>query len=74
MTSPSKRTPSIARTFPVESTHGKIHRTSGVFGKRAAPVAGFKFTTLPAHEAQTFRERGRMRNTTIWFDYRIPNG
>jgi hypothetical protein len=37
-------------------------------------VAGFRFTTLPAHVAQTYRERGRARSTTIWFDYRIPNG
>jgi hypothetical protein len=37
-------------------------------------VAGFAFMTLPAHVAQTFRERGRLRATTIWFDYRIPNG
>lgn len=37
-------------------------------------INGFKFTTLPAHVAQTFRERGRMAATTIWFDYRIPNG
>jgi hypothetical protein len=37
-------------------------------------VDGFTFTTLPAHVAQTFRERGQARTTTIWFDYRIPNG
>jgi hypothetical protein len=37
-------------------------------------VAGFRFTTLPAHEAQEYRERGRSGATTIWFDYRIPNG
>lgn len=37
-------------------------------------LAGFKFTSLPVHAAQTFRERGRMGNTTVWFDYRIPNG
>jgi hypothetical protein len=37
-------------------------------------VDGFRFTTLPAHEAQEFRERGQMGTTTIWFDYRIPNG
>ena len=37
-------------------------------------VDGFSFTTLPAHEAQEFRERGRMGTTTIWFEYRIPNG
>lgn len=35
---------------------------------------GFRFTTLPAHEAQAFRERGQRGATTIWFKYRIPNG
>jgi hypothetical protein len=37
-------------------------------------VGRFRFTTLPAREAQAFRERGRSAATTIWFDYRIPNG
>lgn len=37
-------------------------------------VGGFRFTTLPAHEAQAFSERGQAGATTIWFDYRIPNG
>ncbi|HJS95922.1 MAG TPA: hypothetical protein VJ741_16785 [Solirubrobacteraceae bacterium] len=37
-------------------------------------VDGFRFTTLPAHEAQEFRERGQMGTTTIWFTDRIPNG
>jgi hypothetical protein len=37
-------------------------------------VDGFRFTTLDAHEAQEFRERGQMGATTIWFVYRIPNG
>lgn len=37
-------------------------------------VDGFRFTTLPAREAQEFRERGPMGTTTIWFTYRIPNG
>jgi hypothetical protein len=37
-------------------------------------VYGFAFKTLPAHDAQEFRERGQMGTTTIWFDYRIPNG
>ena|SRR6185312_2865050 len=37
-------------------------------------VDGFRFTTLDAHEAQEFRERGQMATTTIWFEYRIPNG
>jgi hypothetical protein len=37
-------------------------------------VAGFSFTTLPPDAAQTYRERGRRRETTIRFDYRVPNG
>jgi hypothetical protein len=37
-------------------------------------VEGFAFTTLPANAAQTYRERGRRRATTIRFDYRVPNG
>jgi hypothetical protein len=37
-------------------------------------VDGFTFTTLPATEAQTYRERGRRGTTTIRFDYRVPNG
>jgi hypothetical protein len=37
-------------------------------------VAGFTFTTLPANAAQTYRERGRKRTTTIRYDYRVPNG
>ena len=37
-------------------------------------VAGFRFTTLPAKAAQTYRERGRRRSTTIRFDYVVPNG
>jgi hypothetical protein len=37
-------------------------------------VEGFTFATLRATEAQTYRERGRRRATTIRFDYRVPNG
>jgi hypothetical protein len=37
-------------------------------------VAGFTFTTLAPNAAQTYRERGRRRATTIRFDYRVPNG
>jgi hypothetical protein len=37
-------------------------------------VEGFTFVTLRATEAQTYRERGRRRSTTIRFDYRVPNG
>jgi len=45
-------------------------------GRTVVPrsVAGFRFTTLPAREVQAFSERGRSATTTIWFDYRIPNG
>jgi hypothetical protein len=37
-------------------------------------VRGFTFETLPATEAQTYRERGRKGTTTIRFKYRVPNG
>lgn len=37
-------------------------------------VLGFRFTNLPAHEAQTYSERGRRGTTSIRFDYRVPNG
>ena len=37
-------------------------------------VDGFSFVTLPATEAQTYRERGRKGTKTIRFDYRVPNG
>ena len=37
-------------------------------------VDGFHFTTLPANEAQSYRERGRRRDKTIRFKYRVPNG
>ena len=37
-------------------------------------VRGFTFTTLTPNAAQTYRERGRRRATTIRFDYRVPNG
>lgn len=37
-------------------------------------VDGFAFATLPATEAQTYRERGRKGRKTIRFDYRVPNG
>jgi hypothetical protein len=37
-------------------------------------VDGFRFKTLPAREAQAFRERGVMGARTISFLYRIPNG
>jgi hypothetical protein len=37
-------------------------------------VDGFTFKTLPAHAAQTYSEQGRRGDTTIRFDYRVPNG
>ncbi len=37
-------------------------------------VKGFAFTTLPANEPQTYRERGRKGKTTIRFNYVVPNG
>ncbi len=37
-------------------------------------VEGFTFKTLPISEVQAFPERGQNGATTIWFDYRIPNG
>ena len=37
-------------------------------------VDGFRFTNLPVRAAQTYRERGRRRTTSIWFDYVVPNG
>jgi hypothetical protein len=37
-------------------------------------AAGFSFETLPANEAQSYRERGRRGETTIRFKYRVPNG
>jgi hypothetical protein len=37
-------------------------------------VAGFTFTRLPVHAAQTYRLRGTRGRTTIRFDYRVPNG
>jgi hypothetical protein len=36
-------------------------------------AAEFSFTTLPATEAQTYRERGRRGSTSIRFDHRVPN-
>ena len=37
-------------------------------------VAGFAFRSLPAREAQTYRLRGIKGETTIRFDYVVPNG
>lgn len=37
-------------------------------------VAGFAFKTLDATEAQSYRELGRRRKTSIRFTYRVPNG
>ena len=37
-------------------------------------AAGFTFKTLPAQEAQEYRERGRRGSVTVRFVYRVPNG
>jgi hypothetical protein len=37
-------------------------------------IDGFSFTNLPVRAAQTYRERGRRRTTTVWFNYVVPNG
>lgn len=37
-------------------------------------VDGFSFANLAVRAAQTYRERGHRRTTTIWFDYMVPNG
>ena len=37
-------------------------------------VGGFRFTSLPPREAQTYRLRGRRDAITIRFDYVVPNG
>lgn len=44
--------------------HGRLPKT----------VDGFAFVNLPVRAAQTYRERGRRRTTTIWFRYVVPNG
>src|SRR3954452_9511548 len=37
-------------------------------------VAGFTFTQVPVHEAQTFGLKGRRGASTVRFEYVIPNG
>lgn len=37
-------------------------------------VRGFTFRSLPVRESQTYRLRGRRGDTTIRFDYVVPNG
>ena len=37
-------------------------------------AAGFTFKTLPAQEAQEYRQRGRRGSVTVRFVYRVPNG
>jgi hypothetical protein len=37
-------------------------------------VDGFTFKTLPATQAQQYREQGSRGSTTIRFDYFVPNG
>jgi hypothetical protein len=81
--------PKAFGVFRLQISHGRCvtaHRVAAAWmtrfeaafraGRVALPrsVAGFTFTRLPVHVAQTYRERGRARSTTIWFDYRIPNG
>ena len=81
--------PRIFGVFGLRISHGSCttaHRVAQAWmsrfeaafraGRTVVPrsVDGFRFTTLPAHEAQELRERGRMGTATIWFDYRIPNG
>jgi hypothetical protein len=46
----------------------------GGSGNVPRSAGGFSFTTLPAHAAQTYSERGRRGSTTIRFDYVVPNG
>ena len=54
------------KEFEAELRAGRVHLPRA--------VAGFTFTTLPPNAAQTYRERGRKRDTTLRFDYRVPNG
>jgi hypothetical protein len=42
--------------------------------KLPTSAAGFTFTQLPVHEAQTYRLRGRRGTTSVRFDYVVPNG
>lgn len=35
---------------------------------------GFSFTSLPVNAAQTYNERGTKGETTIRFEYVVPNG
>lgn len=37
-------------------------------------VLGYRFRTLRATEAQTYREQGRRGQAVIRFHYRVPNG
>jgi hypothetical protein len=57
----------------VAKAWGKKLETSST-GRAPRSAGGFTFTTLKAHAAQTFSERGRRGSTTIRFDYVVPNG
>jgi hypothetical protein len=54
------------KRFEANLRHGHV--------KLPRHVSGFTFETLPATEAQSYRERGRKGAKTIRFLYRVPNG
>jgi hypothetical protein len=78
--------PKTFGVFRLKITNGTCataHRVAKRWMKRfeASPSAtvprhvfGFTFKTLPATEAQAYRERGRNGTKTIRFVYRVPNG
>ena len=81
--------PKTFGVFRLQVTHGtctKAHRVARawmaefelelILGRVRLPrkVAGFSFTSLPPNAAQTYRQRGRKRRTTVRFDYVVPNG
>jgi hypothetical protein len=81
--------PNTFGVFKLKITGGKCttaHRVAKTWMKRFEAnlkkghvklprhVRGFTFETLPATEAQSYRERGRKGGKTIRFTYRVPNG
>jgi hypothetical protein len=54
------------RRFEADIRRGRV--------KLPKNVEGYAFKTLKPHAAQTYTERGKKRNTTIRFDYVVPNG
>jgi hypothetical protein len=54
------------RRFEAEIDRGRV--------KLPRTVRGFTFRQLPPNAAQTYRLRGIRDETTIRFDYRVPNG